>query len=72
MKHRKQKHANIHQGKLIFNPFPEELRVLREQIRADVREANRKKIIAHKASEAEAWDEIRRGCYPIVAKRVQF
>jgi hypothetical protein len=62
MKHRKQKHANIHQGKLIFNPFPEELRQLREAIRADVREANRKKIIAHKASEAEAWEEIKRTC----------
>jgi hypothetical protein len=69
MKHRKQKHHNIHQGQLIFNPFPEELRQLREAIRKDNQEANRKKIIANKAYEAEAWDEIKRGCYPIVAKR---
>ena len=62
MKHRKQKHNNIYQGKLIFNPFPEELRQLREAIRADVREANRKKIIANKAYEAEAWDEIKKAC----------
>lgn len=61
-KHRKQRHANIYQGKLIFNPFPEELRVLREQIRADLKEANRKRIIANKAYEAEAWDEIKKAC----------
>ena len=62
MKHRKQKHSNIHQGKLLFNPFPEELKALRESIRKDVHEANRKKIIAHKAQEAEAWDEIKQSC----------
>ena len=62
MKHRKQRHANIHQGQLIFNPFPEELRIIREQIRAGLKEANRKKIIAHKAQEAEAWEEIKRAC----------
>ena len=62
MKHRKQKHDNIYQGKLLFNPFPEELKALRESIRKDVHEANRKKIIAQKASEAEAWEEITRTC----------
>jgi hypothetical protein len=62
MAHRKHNHANIRQGNLIFNEFPEELRQLRESIRKDVREANRKKIIAHKASEAEAWEEIKRAC----------
>ena len=68
MKHRKQKHDNIYQGKLLFNPFPEELKALRESIRKDVREANRKKIIAHKASDAEAWEEIKRACTKLVAR----
>lgn len=62
MSKRKHNHANIRQGNLIFNSFPEELRQLRESIRKDVHEANRKKMIAHKAQEAEAWDEIKRTC----------
>lgn len=73
MKHRKQKHDNIYQGKLLFNPFPEELKKIREEMRAELPKQNRKKIIAYKACEDEAWkegwDKIRRECLPIVAKR---
>jgi hypothetical protein len=62
MTHRKHNHANIYQGNMIFNAFPEELRKIREEIRAQLPHENRKKIIAHKASEAEAWEEIKRAC----------
>ena len=57
MKHRKKKHDNLNQRRIIFNPFPEELRVIREEMRAELPDQNRKKILADKAERAEAKDE---------------
>lgn len=63
MAHRKHKHHNIYQGQLIFNPFPEELRQLRESMRAELRKTNEhKRKVLESARNAEDWEDIKRAC----------